>query len=60
MKAIINTKLITTEGIIWNGALTFENERIVEVGWRGQVDIPAVSYTHLGEARDGMLWMQCI
>ena len=40
VKAIINTKLITTEGIIWNGALTFENERIVEVGWRGQVDIP--------------------
>lgn len=41
MKAIINTKLVMEDGIIWDGALTHENGRIVEVGARASVTIPA-------------------
>lgn len=41
MKAIVNTKLVMEDGIIWDGALTYENDKIVQVGWADQVDIPA-------------------
>ena len=41
MKAIINTKLVMEDGIIWDGALTYENGRIVEAGWADTVSIPA-------------------
>jgi len=41
MKAIVNTKLIMEDGIIWDGALTYENGRILQVGWANQVEIPA-------------------
>lgn len=41
MKAIVNTKLILEDGIIWDGALTFENGRIVQCGWAADVEIPA-------------------
>ena len=41
MKAIINTKLVTENGIIWDGALTYENDKIVQVGWAKDVTIPA-------------------
>ncbi len=40
MKAIVNTKLITEEGIIWDGAVTYENGRIVSSGWAKDVEIP--------------------
>ena len=40
MKAIINTKLVMEEGIIWDGALTYDNGRIVQVGWAKDVIIP--------------------
>ena len=40
MKAIINTKLIMEDGIIWDGAVTFENDKIVQVGWSKDVAIP--------------------
>lgn len=40
MKAIINTKLIMEDGIIWNGAVTYENGRIIEAGWADKVTIP--------------------
>ena len=40
MKAIVNTKLIMVDGIIWDGAITYENGRIVEVGKRSEVNIP--------------------
>ena len=40
MKAIINTKLIMEEGIIWDGALTYDNGKIVQVGWAKDVTIP--------------------
>lgn len=40
MKAIINTKLVMEDGIIWDGAITYENGRIVQVGWAKDVEIP--------------------
>ena len=40
MKAIINTKLVMEDGIIWDGALTYENDKIVQVGWAKDVTIP--------------------
>ena len=40
MKAIINTKLVMEEGIIWDGALTYDNGKIVQVGWAKDVTIP--------------------
>ena len=41
MKAIINTKLVMEDGIIWDGALTYDNGKIVEVGWAKDVTVPA-------------------
>ena len=41
MKAIINTKLVMEDGIIWDGVLTFEDDKIVQVGWAKDVYIPA-------------------
>lgn len=41
MYAIINTKLILEDGIIFDGALLFENGRIVDLGPGSQVVIPA-------------------
>ena len=41
MKAIINTKLVMEDGIIWDGALTYENGKIVQVGWANEVNVPA-------------------
>ncbi|MDO4489334.1 MAG: amidohydrolase family protein [Eubacteriales bacterium] len=41
MKAIINTKLVMTDGIIWDGALTFENGKIIQADWAEKVNIPA-------------------
>ena len=40
MKAVINTKLVMEDGIIWDGVLTWEKERIIQVGWRKDVKIP--------------------
>lgn len=40
MKAIVNTKLVMEDGIIWDGALTYENDKIVQVGWAKDVAIP--------------------
>ena len=40
MQAIINTKLILEDSYVWDGAVTFENERIVQCGKRAEVDIP--------------------
>ena len=34
MKAIVNTKLIMEDGIIWDGAVLFDNEKIISVGER--------------------------
>ena len=41
MKAIVNTKLVMEEGIIWDGALTYDNGKIIQVGWAKDVTIPA-------------------
>jgi len=40
MTAIINTKLILEDSIIYNGVLTFENGRICDLGKAGEVAIP--------------------
>ena len=40
MKAIVNTKLIMEDGIIWDGAITWENDRILQVGRASEVQIP--------------------
>lgn len=40
MKGIVNTKLIMEDGIIWDGAITWEGDRIVQVGWASEVQIP--------------------
>ena len=41
MKAIINTKLILEEGIIFDGAITWENGKILQLGSAEEVQIPA-------------------
>ncbi|MBQ1963479.1 MAG: hypothetical protein II369_05110, partial [Clostridia bacterium] len=41
LKAIVNTKLVMQDGIIWDGAITYEDGIIKEVGWRKDVSIPA-------------------
>ena len=41
MKAIINTKLVMEDGIIWDGAITYEDDKIVQVGWKNEVEIPS-------------------
>ena len=40
MKAIINTKLLLEDSIIFDGAITFENGRIVSLGKQKDVPIP--------------------
>ena len=40
MTAIINTKLILENGIIWDGVLLYEGERIVALGRADQVTVP--------------------
>ena len=40
MKAIINTKLILEDGIIFDGALLYEGDKIVSLGRSCDVDIP--------------------
>ncbi len=38
--AIVNTKLVMEDGIIWDGALVFEDDRITQVGRAGDVAVP--------------------
>ena len=40
MNAIINTKLIMEDGIIWDGALTYDNGKIIQADWADKVTIP--------------------
>lgn len=40
MKAIVNTKLITENGMIWDAAVTFENGRILQADWADRVQLP--------------------
>ena len=41
MKAIIHTKLILEDGIIWDGTLLYEGEQIVKLGPASEIEIPA-------------------
>ncbi len=40
MKAIVNTKLIMEDGIIWDGAVLIDGDKIAAAGWRDEVQIP--------------------
>lgn len=40
MKAIVNTKLVMEDGIIWDGVLLYEKDKIVQVGWAKDVTVP--------------------
>lgn len=39
LKAIVNTKLVLEDGIIWDGALIYEGDRIVRVGQASDVAV---------------------
>ncbi len=41
MNAIVNTKLIMEDGIVWDGAVTWEGDRIIQADWADRVTIPA-------------------
>ena len=41
MKAIINTKLVMEEGIIWDGVVLYEDDKIVKVGKASEIEVPA-------------------
>lgn len=40
IKAIVNGKIILTDGIIWNGTLVIKDDRILSVGDADKVEIP--------------------
>jgi len=40
MKAIINTKLILEEGIIWDGTVLFDGDKILQLGESSEVAVP--------------------
>lgn len=39
--AIVNTKIITENGIVWDGAVTFANGKIMQADWEKRVEIPS-------------------
>ena len=41
MICIENAKIVLENGIIWDGVLLTDGDRIVSAGKRGEVDIPA-------------------
>ncbi len=41
MKAIINTKLVMEGGIIWDGVLLYEGDKIIKVGAAADITVPA-------------------
>ena len=40
MKAIVNTKLIPEEGIIWDGVVLYEDDKILQLGEASEITIP--------------------
>ena len=40
MNAIVNTKIVTENGLIWDGAVLFDNGRIIQADWADKVTIP--------------------
>ena len=40
MKAIVNAKLVMEDGIIWDGVIIWEGERIVRLGWASDIQVP--------------------
>ena len=41
MKAIVNTKLVMEDGIIWDGVVLYEGDKIVKVGPAADIAVPA-------------------
>jgi len=41
MKAITNARVVTTDGIIWDGVILIENDRIAAVGKKSEIEIPS-------------------
>lgn len=41
MKAIINTKLVMEDGIIWDGVVLYDNGKIIKAGWAHEIEVPA-------------------
>ena len=41
MKAIVNTKLILADGIIWDGILLYEGNKIIEVSSASDITVPS-------------------
>ena len=39
MKAIVNTKIVTEDGIIWDGAILFDEKKIIAVGKGSEIDV---------------------
>ena len=39
MKAIVNTKIVTEDGIIWEGAILFDEKKIIAVGKGSEIDV---------------------
>lgn len=40
MKAIVNTKLVMEDGIIWDGVLLYQGDKIVKVGAAADIKVP--------------------
>lgn len=40
MKAIINTKIVLIESLIWDGAILFDGNKIIDFGEKDCVNIP--------------------
>ena len=38
--AITNTKLVLEDGILWDGAITYRDGKILQVGAKGEISIP--------------------
>ena len=41
MKTITNARIVTTDGIIWDGVVLIENDRIAAVGKKTEIEIPS-------------------
>ena len=50
MQAIINTKLILEDSYVWDGAVTFENGRIVQCGRHEQLSATEGVYKNMWDA----------
>ena len=50
MQAIFNTKLILEDSYVWDGAVTFENGRIVQCGKHEHLSVTEGIYKNMWDA----------